>query len=58
MYRLQFGAFMKPFTHLSIPKLIVYAVATCPNRTSDPPARNSPATCVNFKPKWGSYSAN
>jgi len=49
---------MKPFTHLSIPKLIVYAVATCPNRTSDPPARNSPATCVNFKPKWGSYSAN
>ena len=23
----------------------------------DPPARNRPASCVNFNPKWGSYNA-
>ena len=30
---------------------------TCPKKMRDPPARNRPASCVNFNPKWGSYNA-
>jgi len=29
---------------------------TYPKRMKDPPARNRPASCVNFNPKWGSYT--
>ena len=33
----------------------IHIAATCPKRIKDPPAKSSPASCVNFIPKCGSY---
>ena len=39
-----------------MPRFYKYIYSTCPNRMRDPPAKNRPASCINFNPKCGSYS--
>jgi len=36
----------------------LYRPMTYANKMNVPPARNSPATCENFTPRWGSYKEN